>query len=150
LFDRKTWLQNRRATAAMVILLLAATPFLHARSRQAFNGSPGTEAWQRVAVIILARGSHVSSSTGNMDSYLALVSKRKNQEGMAARLVDYYPSVGQGITDEAITSHRQFRVRATAASYCAMDSKAFVVKRVFDPEAVDKLQGNLPCMVIRR
>jgi hypothetical protein len=85
-----------------------------------------------------------------MDSYLVLISERKNREPVAARLVDYYPSFEHGITDDAIASHGQFRVVVTAATYCAMDAKAFVVTRAFDPEAIEKLQGNLPCMVIRR
>jgi hypothetical protein len=131
-------------------LFLPATPLLQARSRRALGDSPGTEVWQRVNVTIVARGSHVSGSTGNMDSYLVLLSEGKNREPVAARLVDYYPGFQQGIIDEAISSHPQFRVSVTAATYCAMDAKAFVVKRAFDPEAIEKLQGNLPCMVVRQ
>jgi hypothetical protein len=112
--------------------------------------SPATELWQRVTVTILARGSHVSGSTGNMDSYLVLLSGRKNHEPVAARLVHYYAGLQHGISDEAISSQRQFRVSVTAATYCAMDAKAFVVIHAFDPEAVRNVEGNLPCMVVRQ
>jgi hypothetical protein len=141
---------RRAAAATIAVLLLAAIPKLHARSRRPLGDSPGTEVRQRVNVTILARGSHVSGSTGNMDSYLVLLSARKNREPVSARLVDYYPGFQHGITDEAITSHRQFRVSVTAAAYCAMDAKAFVVRRAFDPEAIGRIQGNLPCVVVRQ
>jgi hypothetical protein len=84
-----------------------------------------------------------------MDSYLVLLSERKNREPVAARLVDYYPGFQHGITDEAISSQPQFRVSVTAATYCAMDAKAFVVIHAFDPEAIGKVQGNLSCVVVR-
>jgi hypothetical protein len=131
-------------------LLLPGAPLLQARSRRALGDLSGTEVWQRVNVTILARGSHVSGSTGNMDSYLVLLSERKNREPVAVRLVDYYPGFQQGITDEAISSHRQFRLFVTAATYCDMNAKAFVVKRAFDPEAIEKVQGNLPCLLVRQ
>jgi hypothetical protein len=151
LFVRGTRLQGRVvAAAAIAVLLLPVTPLLQARSRRALGESAGIEPWQRVTVAILARGSHVSSSTGNMDSYLVLLSERKNREPVAARLVDYYPGFEHGITDETISSQRQFRVVVTSADYCAMDAKAFVIKRSFDPEAIDKSQGSLPCFVVRR
>lgn len=85
-----------------------------------------------------------------MDSYLVLLSERKAREPVAARLVDYHPGFQRGITDEAISSHRQFRVSVTAATYCDMDAKAFLVTRAFDPEAIEKVQGNLPCMLVRQ
>lgn len=147
---RKIKLCKRVAAAAIAILLLPTAPLLQARSRQTLARSPRTEVWRHVNVTILARGSHVSGSTGNMDSYLVLLSERKNREAVAARLVDYYPSFEHGITDEAIRSHREFRASVTAADYCAMDAKAFVVKRAFDLEAVDKVQGSLPCVVVRQ
>jgi hypothetical protein len=138
------------AAAAIAILLLPVTPFLQARSRRTLGESRGIEPLQRVNVAILARGSHVSSSTGNMDSYLVLLSERKNREPVAARLVDYYPSFEYRISDEVIASHRQFRIAVAAATYCAMDAKAFVIEHAFDPEAIDKIQGSLPCFVIRQ
>lgn len=73
----------------------------------------------------------------------------RTREPVAARLVHYYPGFEYRISDEAITSHRQFRVAVTAATYCAMDAKGFVIERAFDPEAIDKIQGSLPCFVIR-
>jgi hypothetical protein len=149
IIERKTtW--RRTAAATIAVLLLPATPLLQARSRRASGDSPGAEVWQRVNVTILARGSHVSGSAGNMDSYLVLLSERNNREPVAARLVDYYPGFQHGITDEAITSHRQFRVFVTAATYCDMDAKAFVVKRAFDPEAIERVQGNLTCLLVRQ
>jgi hypothetical protein len=138
------------AAAAIAVLLLPATPLLQARSRRASGDSPGTEMWQRVNVTFLARGSHVSGSTGNMDSYLVLLSARKSREPMAARLVDYYPGFQHGITDEAIASHRQLRLFVSAATYCDMNAKAFFVERAFDPEEIEKVQGNLPCLLVRQ
>lgn len=141
-------LWRRTAAATIAVLLLPSTPSLQARSRGAWGDSSGT-AWERVHVTILARGSGASDSTGNMDSYLVLLSEGKNREMVAARLVDYYPGVQQGLSDEAILSHRQFRVFVTPAAYCAMDATAFVVKHAFDAEAIGKVQGNLPCVVVR-
>ncbi|HXP06857.1 MAG TPA: hypothetical protein VN828_00105, partial [Acidobacteriaceae bacterium] len=137
------------SAATIAVLLLPATPPLQARSRGAWGDSSGT-LLRRVNVTILARGSHVSSSTGNMDSYLVLLSEGKNSEPVAARLVDYYPGFQQGLTDEAIMSHGQFRVSVTAASYCAMDATAFVVTHAFDTEAIGKVHGNLTCVMVRR
>ena len=148
IIERKV-LWRRTAAAAIAILLLPATPLLQARSRRALDDSAGAEVWQRVNVTILARGSHVSGSTGNMDSYLVLLSERKDQQPVAARLVHYYPGFQHPITDEAISSQRRFRVSVIPATYCSMDAKAFVVKRAFDPEAVEKVEGNLPCVVVR-
>jgi hypothetical protein len=146
-----TRLQGRTlAVAAIALLLLPVTPLLQARSRRALGKPSGIEPWQRVNVAILARGSHVSSSTGNMDSYLVLLSERKNSEPVTARLVHYYPGFEYRISDEAITSHRQFRVAVTAATYRAMDAKGFVIERAFDPEAIYKIHGSLPCFVIRK
>ncbi len=108
------------------------------------------EVSKRVNITILARGSHVSSSTGNMDSYLVLMSERKDREPIAARLVHYYPDFQHGISDEVIMSHPRLRVRVSPVTYCAMDAKAFVVRRAFDPEATEKVQGNLPCMLVRQ
>jgi hypothetical protein len=133
----------------LAALLLPAAASLHARARRALSDSPGSQAWQRVSITILARGSHVSGSSGNMDSYLVLLSAHKNSEPVPARLVDYHSSFESEISDDAIISRPQFRVRVTEADYCAMDVKAFVVKRAFDPAAIEKLQGNLPCMVVR-
>jgi hypothetical protein len=146
----RTKLRKRTAAATIAVLLLSVVPPLQARSGQALGDTPGTEPWLRVTVTILARGSHVSGSTGNMDSYLVLLSERKNREPVGARLVHYYPGSQQGVTDQAISSHPQFRVSVTAATYCAMDAKAFVVKRAFDPEAIGRIQGNLPCVVVRQ
>jgi hypothetical protein len=149
IIERKA-IWRRTAAATIAVLLLPATMPLQARSRRAWGDSRGAEVWRRVNVTILARGSHVSDGTGNMDSYLVLLSDRKNGEPVAARLVDYYPDFQEAITDEAITSQRQFRVRVTSAAYCAMDSKDFAVKRVFDSDAVARVQGNLPCVVVRQ
>lgn len=142
-------LWRRTAAATIAVLLLPATPPLQARSRGAWGDTPGTEVWRGVKVTILARGSHVSSSTGNMDCYLVLLSEGKKSEPVAARLVDYYPGFQQGITDEAIMSRGQFRVFVTAAAYCAMDATAFVVTHAFDTEAIGKVHGNLPCVMVR-
>lgn len=136
--------------AAITLLLLPVTPLLQARSRQALANPPGIEPWRRVNVTILARGSHVSSSTGNMDSYLVLLSERKNREPVAALVVNYYPGFGYRISDEAITSHPQFRIAVTTATYCAMDAKRFVIERAFDPEVINNIKGSLPCFVIRQ
>ena len=125
-------LWRRIAAATIAVLLLEAAPLLQARSRGSWGDSPGT-AWQRVNVTILARGSGATDSAGNMDSYLVLLSERKNREPVAARLVDYYPGLQQGLSDEAIMTHRQFRVSVTSAGYCATDAKAFVVRRVSIP-----------------
>lgn len=141
-------LWRRIAAATIAVLLLQATPPLQARSRGAWGDSSSTE-WQHVNVTIIARGSGATDSTGNMDTYLVLLSEGKNREPVAARLVDYYPSLQHGITDEAIMSRRQFRVFVTSADYCAMDAKVFVVKHAFDAEAIGKVQGNLPCVVVR-
>ncbi len=144
------WLRGMVAAAAIAVLLLPVSPYLQARSQRAFGESSGIDTWQHVHVRILARGSHVSSGAGNMDSYLVLLSNRKNRAPFAARLVDYYASFEHGITDEAIASHGQFRVTASAAIYCEMDAKAFVISRAFDPGAIEKISGSLPCFVVRQ
>lgn len=105
--------------------------------------------WKRPEVKIIARGSSVAGSTGKMDSYLALISNGRNREEIPARLVHYYASFQIGITDERIMSSRAFRLRLTYASYCGMETKDFVVKHVFDAGAVEKLQGPLPCYLVR-
>ena len=144
------WVTKRRAAAATIaVLLLPAATLLHARAKQVLNHSPSTQAWQSANVTILARGSNVSDSTGDMDSYLVLLSEHKHREPVLARLVDYRSGIEPGLTDDAILSHPQYRVRVTAADYCAMDASAFVVKRAFDLEAVGRVQGSLPCVVVR-
>jgi hypothetical protein len=149
LFVRRTRLWYKATAVAAAIMLLPASPLLQARSRRALSDLSGAETWRRVNVTILARGSHVSGSTGNMDSYLVLLLEGKNSEPVAARLVHYYPGFQTAITDDAISSHPQFRLSVTAANYCAMDAKAFVVIHAFDSEAIEKVQGHLPCMVVR-
>jgi len=142
---------RRGAVAATVaVLLLPAATTLHARARHGLDDSAGREAWRRVNITILARGSHVSDSSGNMDSYLVLLSERKSEGPVAARLVDYRSEIEPGLSDEAIRAHPQVRVRVTPAAYCAMDASGFVVRRAFDPEAVSKLRGSLLCLVVRR
>ena len=85
-----------------------------------------------------------------MDSYLVLLTERKNQEPIAARLVDYRAGFERGITDEFIISGRRLRLWVTPATYCAMDAKAFAVRHAFDPSEIATLQGELPCVVVRR
>jgi hypothetical protein len=149
IIERKV-IWRRTAAATIAMLLLPGTQPLQAHSQQSWGHSRGTEVWRRVNVTVLARGSHVSDGGGNMDSYLVLLSDRKNSEPVAARLVDYYPAFQEAITDEAITSHRRFRVRIAYAAYCDMDSRDFTVKRVFDSDALARVQGNLPCVVVRQ
>jgi hypothetical protein len=109
IIERKV-IWRRTAAATIAVLLLPGTLPLQASSQQSWSHSRGTEVWRRVNVTILARGSHVSDGAGNMDSYLVLLSERKTDEPVAARLVDYYAGFQEAITDEVITSHRQFWV----------------------------------------
>jgi hypothetical protein len=110
--------------------------------------------WKRVEVVIIARGSNVRGSSGNMDSYLALVSRGKGHEETVARLVHYYPSFQSAIPDDEITTRARFHLRVTAAEYCRMDAKDFLIQHVFDEEAVARIRepgehNTLPCLLIR-
>jgi hypothetical protein len=105
--------------------------------------------WKRVEVVIIARGSNVRGSSGNMDSYLALVSKGKSHEETVARLVHYYPSFQSAIPDDQIATRARFHLRVTSAEYCRMDAKDFLIQHVFDEDAVEKLQGAFPCYLLR-
>jgi hypothetical protein len=145
----KQTLRRRAAAATVAVLLLPPTAPLQARSRGVWGDSSGTGVWRRVSVKILARGSSAGDSTGNMDSYLVLLFGGKNREPVAARLVDYYPRFQMRLTDEVIMSRGEFRVSVTPAPYCEMDAAAFVVKHAFYPEAIGKVQGNLPCVIVR-
>jgi hypothetical protein len=110
--------------------------------------------WRRVTVTILARGLHVSGSTGNMDSYLAIVLNGKNHEETVARLVHYYPSFQTRVRDDEIAAGTLFHLRVTSVDYCAMGAKDFFIEHVFDEEAVARIlepgaQNPLPCFLVR-
>jgi hypothetical protein len=140
--------------AAIAILLLPQGLTLHARLRQAASYTPRTDAWQRVNLKIIARGSNVKSSTGNMDSYLAIVPRGKSHEETVSRLVHYYPSFQVGIRDEQIASGGALHLRVTPAEYCRMDAKDFLIQHVFDEDAVARIRepgadNILPCLLVR-
>lgn len=110
--------------------------------------------WKRVEVVIIARGSNVKGSSGNMDSYLALVSQGKGHEETVARLVHYYPSFQSAIPDDQIATRARFQLRVTSAEYCRMDAKDFLIQHVFDEDAVARIRepgkhDTLPCLLVR-
>jgi hypothetical protein len=142
-----------KAATAAGVLLMTATPQLQARSRKESRVLSDTGVWQHVSVKIVARGPHVSGSTGDMDSYLAVISTRKHEE-IAARLVHYHPDFERAISDERLVSGAVFHFRVTAAEYCAMNATDFFALRIFDEESVAKMrapgqQERLPCLLIR-
>jgi hypothetical protein len=130
-------------------LLLPCWPREPSAPEQSFGGS-------RVEVTIVARGSSVASGTGSMDSYLAVIaSKSRGHATAAVRLVDYHSDSQPGISDERISgSRRPLRLRLSYASYCNMDPNAFVVRQIFDENALAQMQGIgkqdlLPCYIVR-
>jgi hypothetical protein len=109
--------------------------------------------WKSLEVRIIARGSTATSSTGNMDAYLAIISRKGGRDQSIARLVHYYPSFEPGLRNDQIVSGRIFHLRLSSAGYCSMPLKDFVVQRVFDFETVNTLrdrsnQDPLPCFIL--
>lgn len=149
-----SFLRRGSAVTGMTIALLPLSSFLcgHSQLRAIVQRHPTQ--WKRVEVVIIARGSNVKSSNGNMDFYLAIVSKGKNHEGTVARLVHYYPSFQPGISDDQIASGDAFHLRVASADYCRMDAKDFLIRHVFDEDAVARLHepgehDTLPCLLVR-
>ena len=109
---------------------------------------------ERVDVTVLARGSKVAGSTGNMESYLAFISLGgSNRATVAARLVYYYPDFQHGISDDQIGSPHPLRLRLNYASYCDMAVNAFVARHVFNESALAKMHEAggpepLPCFIV--
>ena len=134
-----------------MIILLSLTPLCWSRKPLA----PQDFAWTRADITIIARGFGAISSTGNMDTYLALISAAgRNDPTTAARIVDYYASFEPGI-DYEIASGRTLRLRLSYAAYCKMTVRAFAVQDVIDPEALSRLRGAdnetpMPCFIVRR
>jgi hypothetical protein len=140
---------DRKLPRPAVVIIMASLFLLCGQAHSAPPITAHNADWKRSEVKIIARGSSVAGSTGKMDSYLALISDGRDHEKIPARLVHYYASFQIGITDERIKSSRALRLRLTAASYCGIETRDFLVKQVFDAGAVQELQGLLPCYLVR-
>jgi hypothetical protein len=70
--------QCGRAVAVVIPSLLSFASLLSNRAKQIFALPARFIAWKQLDVKIMARGSHVANSTGNMDSCLALISPGRN------------------------------------------------------------------------
>lgn len=134
--------------------MLLFSPLLYGERPANATASPQRLDWKRVEVTIVARGPSVTSGIGNMDSYLALISTKRDSHSLtAARLVDYYPSFQDGLPDDHIASGRAFHLRLTYAKYCKMTATDFAVQQVFDQNTLDQVrakQDKLPCFLVRR
>jgi hypothetical protein len=109
---------------------------------QQSSSSDQRSLWQRFEVTVVARGSSTASSTGDMDLYLAMISsKGRHHSIMAAQLVDYYSHYEQGISDDRLSSRRPLRLYLAYAGYCRIDAKAFLVRHIFDAEALATIRG---------
>ena len=140
-----------------LLVTFVATAFMSAHSLVAYSqktSPPQAFHWTQATVTILAKGYSALSSTGNMDSYLVLISPRKRgQEPILGRLVDYYPFLFSSISDEHVSSGQTLRLTISDASYCSMDDKDFKVSLVIDQEKFAGLQAEtktLPCFILRR
>ena len=144
------WLRKRNLAAFLLLFLLIlprsglSQPHSLALS---FQG-------RRVEVKIIARGSSMVSSTGNMDIYLAIISNGRHDEPIAARLVYYYPFFASGLSADQMASGHPFHLRLSYAGYCGMEAKDFAVQQALDSDAVTKLieassHDVLPCFVVR-
>lgn len=133
------------------MLLFAALPL---GMPQGLSQEQSPVDWKLLEVKIIARGSTATGSTGNMDTYLAVVSRKGKRDQSAARLVHYYPSFETGLRNEWILSGRTFHLRLSSAGYCSMRVKDFIAERIFDEDAVSNLnkasaQDSLPCFILR-
>jgi hypothetical protein len=125
------------------------------RATQGVSQAPSPVDWKLLEVKVIARGSSATSSMGNMDTYLAIVSRKGKPDQSAARLVHYYPSFETGLRSEWMLSGRTFHLRLSSASYCSMQVKDFIAERIFNQDAVSKLdetrdQDFLPCFILRK
>jgi hypothetical protein len=147
---------SQRAGVAieMIIVLLALGSSIYGQSTLSELLERHSTQWMRVEVVIIARGSNVKSSSGNMDSYLAIISRGKSHEETVARLVHYYASFQPGIPDDRIASGAALHLRVTSADYCRIDAKDFLIRHVFDEDAVARIRkpdehNTLPCLLVR-
>ncbi len=148
-----TWPMSAMCTILGAILFV---PLLYGQRPPSANVSEQRLEWKRVEVRIVARGPSVTSSIGNMDSYLALVSAPGHGHSVtAARLVDYYPSFQDGLSNARMTAGHTLRLRLSYASYCRVAAKDFAVQQAFDEDAIAKLRSanheqSLPCFLVRQ
>jgi hypothetical protein len=149
IFSRTSYKECWLRRSATVAVAIGVQPVQAGQSSSLIDTSPRGQ-WQHVTATIIARGSHVSGSMGSADFYVALISSRKNQEPIATRLVLNYGTFDRVASDDLIRSHPQFRLVVSEAPYCAMDAAAFVATRVFDTDAMAKIQGHLPCAVVQQ
>jgi hypothetical protein len=136
------------------VTMFLLMPSLRGGSRGEWTASHSSSKWELLDVRIIARGSAATSGDGTMDSYLAIVSRRKHREETTARLVHYYPSYEAGIPNERILSGHVLRLRLSAETYCAMAAGDFAVQQVFDADALARArdrgdQSRLPCFLVR-
>jgi hypothetical protein len=149
-FALSRWASRWIAAAALSVLLLPCPFTLEARQRQSLIDTSSKDKWRHVTVTIIARGSHFSSSVGDTDYYLALVSSGSHEPPTAARLVHNYAAVERTFSDESIGRHPRFRMYVNDDPYCGMNAQSFVATNVFDPDAMAKVQGYLPCLVVQQ
>jgi hypothetical protein len=139
----------RSVITIAVAILPVVQPALAGQRKSLIDTSPGDQR-QHVTATIIARGHHVSGSMGSTDSFVALISTHKDQEPVATRLVLNYGAREHIASDESIRSHPQFRLYVVEEPLCSMDATAFVPTRVFDTDAMAKVQGYLPCAVVQQ
>ena len=146
---------SRKIRTGLLATLCLISPLCCPAQEGVHSIGPGID-WKRVDVRIVARGPNVTSSTGNMDYYLALVfAKGRKRPAIAARIVDDYPGFQSGLADERIASGRLIPMRLTYAAYCRVSVADFIAKEIFDQDALAKLRdaappNSLPCFMMHR
>lgn len=139
--------------AGLVFPLLAIPLLCVSRAIAVSSAAPHKLETKRVSVRIIARGSSVRSSTGNMDTYIAVITSRKHENSVTIRLVNYYPPFADGLPADRIDAGDLFLLRLRYAPYCDMNVSSFAIQQTYDEDSIRRMQiagdqSILPCFLI--
>jgi hypothetical protein len=145
---------TRLKSALLPLVFIAGLPSICRPQSEYAQPEPSFRKFEqkRVGIKIIARGSRVVSSTGNMDSYLAIIFANGRGAPTVAQLVRYYAFATDSLHDEDLAAHRQLHLKLHYAGYCGVSAQDFIAKRIFDRTAWDMAQQQhdaaLPCFLI--